>query len=472
MRTKSFNLEIVALVVLSLIPWPGPTVFKISCPREHASIVRRLVQKKWIPVLEKYQVKIPIECPFHPARDIYWPQQSAKQQHRSSQWTCGLCGKSFYEERFLDMHFDNRHKSQINMAEDAVCLADYCDIMRCEVLMAQDSSSASSGDPSHTNTDIEIWSEATAYRTALSLSGPRDLARVLTRGSSFSADRRGQAGTTANPLPSTVSGGPPAPAEPPPAPTVPRQNCPRNAAPETPPIAGASSGDEGLPAGDESTPAGETGPQPSDGDGDSNATADVCDNSNLVDSSLPPVDHKQQRISELQKLKANCKPEELQKLKLRCEILVRDCIAGLLVNLSTQDFKEVEEELNRAVCWYLTCDRYWEDTPGDTRHFPWGLVFVLVMVLSLGICLCYYIIWVLFDSDDLSVASTSATATATSSPVHQANSSNIRPCYSEEYYTMPDMNDMGQNEHYIYVTYPPELKRRLLESCYNRTTRL
>jgi len=31
--------------VLSLIPWPGPTVFKISCPRDHASVVRKLVQK-------------------------------------------------------------------------------------------------------------------------------------------------------------------------------------------------------------------------------------------------------------------------------------------------------------------------------------------------------------------------------------------------------------------------------------------
>jgi hypothetical protein len=53
---------------------------------------------------------------------------------------------------------------------------------------------------------------------------------------------------------------------------------------------------------------------------ENNATGDMCDNSNLVDSVLPPVDYKQQRLSELQKLKANCKPEELQKLKLRCEV--------------------------------------------------------------------------------------------------------------------------------------------------------
>jgi len=273
-----------------------------------------------------------------------------------------------------------------------VCLADYCDIMRCEVLRTQDLGP----DVSTGNTDIEIWREATAYHTALTPAGPRDLARVSLRGGVF-------------PRPETSV-------------TTPH-HCPRSDAP------------------------------PSDSD---NNTADVCDN-NLVDSSVPP---KHQRLSELQKLKANCKPEELQKLKFRCEVLVRDCIAGLLVNLSIQDFKDVEEELNQAVCWYLTCDRYWQDSPTDPRHFPWGLVFVFVMVLSLGICLCYYIIWVLFDSDDMSVASTNVTAS--SSPAHHSH-------YSEEYYG-PD--DLAHSEHYIYVTYPPDLKRRLLESCYNRTTRL
>lgn len=38
------------------------------------------------------------------------------------------------------------------------------------------------------------------------------------------------------------------------------------------------------------------------------------------------------------------------------------------------------------------------------------------------------------------------------------------PGFSDEYYVAPtEYNDMGQSEHYIYVTYPPELKRRLLE---------
>lgn len=36
--------------------------------------------------------------------------------------------------------------------------------------------------------------------------------------------------------------------------------------------------------------------------------------------------------------------------------------------------------------------------------------------------------------------------------------------YPEDFYANPgDVGDAGQTEHYIYVTYPPELKRRLLE---------
>ncbi|XP_024081800.1 uncharacterized protein LOC106670626 isoform X2 [Cimex lectularius] len=394
--------QVLALFVLSLIPWPGPTIFKISCPRDSATVVRRIIQKKWTPVLERYQVKIPVECPFHPSRDIFWPQQMAKQQHRPSQWTCGLCGKSFYSEAYLDIHFDNRHKNIVNMAEDAVCLADYCDIMRCDIIRKHIMSEPIPGEGMHVNTDIEIWREATSYHTALSPAGPRDLARVTPYNAAFR-----QSSPNGNPTNGASE-----------------RSCMRSENPQ--------------------------------GDSDFNNSSDPCDS--LVDSAVPPNKH---RVSELQRLKANCKPEILHKLKTRCEILVRDCIAGLLVNLSTQDFKDIENELNQAVCWYLTCDRYWEDSPVEMRPFPWGLLFVLVMALSLFICLCYYIIWVLFDSDDTSIASTSVTAS--SSPARHSH-------YSEEYYPVAD--DLSQNEHYIYVTYPPDLKRRLLESCYNRTTRL
>lgn len=77
-----------------------------------------------------------------------------------------------------------------------------------------------------------------------------------------------------------------------------------------------------------------------DGEETDSNTTKTCEN--MVDSSLPPVDRKQQRIAELQKMKANCKSEDLEQLKTRCEVLIRNCIVGLLAQLSDEDFKNME----------------------------------------------------------------------------------------------------------------------------------
>lgn len=63
------------------------------------------------------------------------------------------------------------------------------------------------------------------------------------------------------------------------------------------------------------------------------------------------------------------------------------------------------------------------------------------------------------------MTSASVTDTSTPSPAHT-----LRPpppnaeghLYGEDYYNASD-KAIDQNEHYIYVTYPPDLKRRLLE---------
>lgn len=44
----------------------------------------------------------------------------------------------------------------------------------------------------------------------------------------------------------------------------------------------------------------------------------------------------------MQKMRSSCKAEELIKLKLQCEFLVRSCISGLLLTMSDQMFKEME----------------------------------------------------------------------------------------------------------------------------------
>lgn len=122
-------------------------------------------------------------------------------------------------------------------------------------------------------------------------------------------------------------------------------------------------------------------------------------------------------LLQAQKAKSRCQPDKLSKLKSKCETIVRFCILGLLLEMSDQAFTELEgrsveilpgsflkvfncpftDEMNKAVCWYLTCDRYWEDNNADSQLFPWGLILVFTFVLSLGVCFCYYIIWILFE---------------------------------------------------------------------------
>ncbi|XP_014669972.1 PREDICTED: uncharacterized protein LOC106810980 [Priapulus caudatus] len=46
-----------------------------------------------------------------------------------------MCGKSFYSEHYLDQHMHNRHTDTQQYQADSVCLADYCDVMRCDLLM-------------------------------------------------------------------------------------------------------------------------------------------------------------------------------------------------------------------------------------------------------------------------------------------------------------------------------------------------
>lgn len=68
------------------------------------------------------------------------------------------------------------------------------------------------------------------------------------------------------------------------------------------------------------------------------------------------------------------------------------------------------------------------------------------------------------STDDVSVASASMTDRSTPSPAHglrqEASGSTLdgHQVYTEDYYLAPD-----KDNEYIYVTYPPDLKRRLLE---------
>ena len=80
-----------------------------NCSREGSSIVRHFIQTVWRPIFKKFDVKMPDQCPLHFSRDLFSAQELAKLHYRVNLWTCGLCGKSFYREHFLDMHMASKH---------------------------------------------------------------------------------------------------------------------------------------------------------------------------------------------------------------------------------------------------------------------------------------------------------------------------------------------------------------------------
>ena len=79
---------------------------------------------------------IPLDCPLHPARDVYHPFHQAKVNVAHGHWSCAICGKAFVTERYLDLHLSTKHHDIITIVEDTVCPADFCDIVRCDVARA------------------------------------------------------------------------------------------------------------------------------------------------------------------------------------------------------------------------------------------------------------------------------------------------------------------------------------------------
>ncbi|XP_054741533.1 uncharacterized protein LOC129246866 isoform X3 [Anastrepha obliqua] len=404
MSRKYFNIEITLIYFLLLIPWPHTHIIKMFCSKDNSRLVRKIVRSKWTPILDKYSAKLPLECPLHPLRDVYSPCQDAKKRDRPTQWTCRLCGKSFYQERFLDLHFETRHKSTINEAEDAVCLADFCDIMRCEVFQTEESSSLTTSDQ-HVVTDIEVWGDSLGQNSALAKANTPYLSLIPLRTSSMGGTRGAKVQTRQlcqdkigqNKFKDTVENV--IIAEKSKKSTTMIANEPmknmRKGHADGEHSTGTPTNSEHNKAANMQTPPHTHNPKTKkNGSNEHSSHDDNDDGSSTPTSNTSRIKNGNGNI---QKTRANCKAEELSKLKVQCEILVRTCIASLLLTMTDQSFKEMEEEMNRAVCWYLSCDRYWEDGPLEPRIFPWGLTLILIFVLSTGVCFCYYIIWVLFD---------------------------------------------------------------------------
>ncbi|KXJ24195.1 uncharacterized protein LOC110248842 isoform X1 [Exaiptasia diaphana] len=107
---------------------------EFHCSREGSRVVRSTLRKDFFPVYEQHNLDPNKACPLHEDHDVFIKQELNRIEEHQSRWRCDVCGKVFYGEQYLDMHFDNKHQDLL-VKESPVCLADYCDVFRCDFLM-------------------------------------------------------------------------------------------------------------------------------------------------------------------------------------------------------------------------------------------------------------------------------------------------------------------------------------------------
>lgn len=130
------SIEVFLITMLTVITWNQDLRKLHQCSRENSTIVREVIVKKLMPIFEQHQVAISNECPFHPDRDYLWWPIGDDDRHLGSGW-CPFCGFDFMCSDRLTAHWDQEHREtqQETYRDDLVCLADYCDIFRCDVLI-------------------------------------------------------------------------------------------------------------------------------------------------------------------------------------------------------------------------------------------------------------------------------------------------------------------------------------------------
>jgi len=108
---------------------------KSHCSRKHSKFIREYFTRALLPIYQKYNLPVPVNCPFSPLHDIYHFHENNKTKLDMYKWKCEICGKHFLSENYLDKHFDFKHANSLQRNQKSICLANFCRIFRCDVFM-------------------------------------------------------------------------------------------------------------------------------------------------------------------------------------------------------------------------------------------------------------------------------------------------------------------------------------------------
>jgi len=99
------------------------------CSRQLSRQVRKQLEKEVVrPASQAGLTVLPDGCPFDVSRDLwsYHERHKSRKRGSTSHWTCGICGKVFKSEHYLDLHMERSHMDLAPAG--GACLADHCEM--------------------------------------------------------------------------------------------------------------------------------------------------------------------------------------------------------------------------------------------------------------------------------------------------------------------------------------------------------
>lgn len=98
-----------------------------GCDRLEAQQARRAIDAQVLPLLGRRDL-LPEACPLRKEYDALLDQEIKKERIGSGHWKCGLCGKRFRNEWYLDKHLELKHNDSSDHGSRR-CYADFCGVL-------------------------------------------------------------------------------------------------------------------------------------------------------------------------------------------------------------------------------------------------------------------------------------------------------------------------------------------------------
>ncbi|XP_066359356.1 uncharacterized protein [Miscanthus floridulus] len=112
----------------------NPDAHEVHCSRERSRAAWEAIDEYLMPFVEKEKYELPSKCRLRPDNDMFREQEQHKIHFDINEWHCGFCKKAFRAEKFLDQHFENRHKNLVDNSEGR-CMAALCGALHCDLMM-------------------------------------------------------------------------------------------------------------------------------------------------------------------------------------------------------------------------------------------------------------------------------------------------------------------------------------------------